>query len=81
MAKQQAASKAPVRRVYLVIESTPPDKSDPLGGKITHLVEAGSQAQAIAHIVRGRFKARAADVADVLRLRDLPVQQAGASED
>ncbi len=76
MSKQQAASKA-VKRVYVVTEETR-DKSNPIRDDIHHLVRAGSQAQAIAHIVRGRFTAEAASTEDVLRLRDVEVQDAGS---
>lgn len=70
----QAASKA-ARRVYVVTEALPNEAT-----LAEHLVRAGSQAQAIAHIVRRRFEAQAASTDDVLRLRDVEVQDAGAAE-
>lgn len=75
MAKQ-AASKA-VKRVYVVTERTA-DQTDPTGKDRHFLVRAGSQAQAVSYIVRGRFTAEAASTDDVLRLRDVEVQDAGS---
>ncbi len=74
MSKQAAvpaASKA-VKRVYVVEEGYAE------GTKISFLVRAGSPAQAVHHIVRGRFTAKAASTEDVLRLHDVEVQDAGS---
>lgn len=69
-----------VKRVYVVQENDVTKSEN--GETVTHaavfLVRAGSQAQAIAHIVRGRFSAEAASTEDVLRLREVEVQDAGA---
>ena len=50
-----------VKRVYLVTETT--EKDD-----VERLVRAGSQHQAVAHVVKGRFDATIAKVDDVARL-------------
>lgn len=61
------------RRVYVV-------KEDDADGKTINesLVKAGSQAQAIQHVVKGRFSAEAASVETILRLKDKEVAEAGA---
>ncbi len=76
MSKQAAVSKT-VKRVYMVTETLSKEgAASPV--QIAFLVRAGSPSQAVHHIVRGRFTAKVARTEDVLRLRDVEVQDAGA---
>lgn len=71
------------KRVYIVTEhpielpgTVKVTSSPPV--PIERLVRATSQSQAISHVVRGRFEAMVASTDDVIRLRDVPVQDAGS---
>lgn len=59
------------KRIYVV--------SEEVAGNVVNewLVKATSQAQAIAHVVKGRFTAEAANVEAIIRLKDKDVQEAG----
>jgi hypothetical protein len=66
------AAKPAVSRVYVVYEYVAENDAK------RYLVEAKSQAGAIAHIVKGRFEAHAASVADVIELKNTEIQKSGA---
>ena len=61
------------RRIYVVKETVP-------DGEKNYLVRAASQAQAVTHIVRGRFDAQVATTDEALALTaaGVPVVDAGA---
>ena len=61
MKKSASAEKKSVARIYVVTETTE-------SGVDERLVRAASQAQAIRHVVIGRFDAAAASTEDVARL-------------
>ena len=67
-----AVAKPAVSRVYVVVEYLLENDAT------KHLVRAKSQAQAISHLAKGKYEAFAATVADVLELKDVPVQEAGS---
>ncbi len=53
-----------VKRLYIVTETTKDGAQD------EKIIEASSQAQAIAKVVSGRFDAAPASARDVMRIRD-----------